>query len=73
MVEANLFESMRRKKRFTIIWRGCAVTCIRTHTLQQRAVVDVAAGAVAAVPGDVVDTHAVLAHLRLETFALVHI
>lgn len=45
----------------------------RTHALQQRAVVHISAGAVAAVTGNVVDTHSILTHLWLETFALIHI
>lgn len=51
----------------------CDARRVRTDALQQRAVVDVSAGAVAAVSRYVVDTHAVLTHLRLEAFALVHI
>lgn len=52
--------------------RECVCMCV-TDTLQQRAVVNVSAGAVTAVPGDVVDTHSVLTHIGMETLTLVHI
>lgn len=51
----------------------CVCVCVPTNTLQQRAVVDVSVGAVAAVPGDGVHTHAIPTHIGVETLTLVHI
>lgn len=49
------------------------MSVVLTNALQQRAVVNISTGAVAAVSRDVVDTHSILTNLWLETLTLIHI